>query len=386
MKKLSVSIVAAFCCFASFSGECSAASSPCKDEQSGGGPHKVALVVQNHAGLGVQLPMMALQDALTAKLSGNGFSVINPYNSVGVNQNRNVFGEKTPDTSAMELARKLKADGAITASVLEFREILLGSSPAEYRQYSISITLNLADAQTGATVCGETVTNSTLKIPKNEVAKNKQKYLRDIMFAAAEECAEKLKNNPDFKKWKPPRNGQSLVPKYPSEPLVLGDVESAINVLRGKMLDDGKFNDRYSELFAQRGGSPVLTVGGINDLTKGKSPCVKLEEYVDFAKGRLQTSLVRTHRFAIKDFSAVEELRPNIKNTDKDPLSDRSLLEALQRHLQPDLFVAGHIKYIAESGIGTYYIHLGAYDFLKGVVIWEDDVEVIKTLPKGGAR
>ena len=246
--------------------------------------------------------------------------------------------------------------------------------------------MNLADAQTGATVCGETVTNSTFKIPKNEVAKNKQKYLRDIMFAAAEECAEKLKNNPDFKKWKPPRNGQSLVPKYPSEPLVLGDVESAINVLRGKMLDDGKFNDRYSELFAQRGGSPVLTVGGINDLTKGKSPCVKLEEYVDFAKGRLQTSLVRTHRFAIKDFSAVEELRPYIKNTDKDPLSDRSLLEALQRHLQPDLFVAGHIKYIAESGIGTYYIHLGAYDFLKGVVIWEDDVEVIKTLPKGGAR
>ena len=81
---------------------------------------KVALVVQNHAAPGVEIPFMALTDALTAKLSGCGLQVINPYNTIGVNLNRTAAGEKMPEVSAMEIARKLKADGAITASVLEF--------------------------------------------------------------------------------------------------------------------------------------------------------------------------------------------------------------------------------------------------------------------------
>ena len=70
-------------------------------------PRRVVLVVQNHAAPGASIPMMALTDAITAKLAGRGFHVVNPYNSVGVNQNRDVRGEKTPDVSAMELARKL---------------------------------------------------------------------------------------------------------------------------------------------------------------------------------------------------------------------------------------------------------------------------------------
>lgn len=344
---------------------------------------KVALVVQNHADPGAEIPFMALTDALTAKLSGCGLQVINPYNAIGVNLNRTAAGEKMPEVSAMEIARKLKADGAITASVLEF----LDSASDTTHQYSIRIVLNLADAWSGATVVeGETVEKSSPYYANDLVRRKKAKLLNDLMYAAAEECAARMKKNPKVKTWQPTPPHTKPLPKYPYEPLVLSDVEDAINVLRGKMLEDGKFNDRYSELFAQRGGSPVLTVGGINDLTKGKTPCVKLGEYADHAKDRLQTTLGRTHRFAIKDFAAVEELRPYIKNTDKDPLSDRSLLEALQRHLQPDLFVAGHIKYIAESGMGTYYIHLGAYDFLKGVVIWEDDVEVVKTQPKGDAK
>ena len=34
------------------------------------GPYKVVLIVQNHAAPGSGIPMMALTDALTAKLSG----------------------------------------------------------------------------------------------------------------------------------------------------------------------------------------------------------------------------------------------------------------------------------------------------------------------------
>ena len=198
--------------------------------QDAAGSHTVVLVVQNHAPLGVTIPMMALSDALTAKLSDHGFQVINPYNSVGVNQNRNVLGEKTPEVSAMELARKLKADGAIMASVLEFRELLHGSSPAEYRQYSVRITLNLADAQTGAAVCGETIKCKSPKYTKSQVAKNKQEYLGDLMFSAAEECAERLKNNQSVKNWKPtPPPPPKPLPPPPDDPwLTLSDIDGVV--------------------------------------------------------------------------------------------------------------------------------------------------------------
>ena len=131
-------------------------------------PRRVALVVQNHAAPGSGIPVMALTDALTAQLSGRGLQVINPYNSIGVNQNRDMFGEKTPYVSAMALARQLKAHGAITASIVEFNDVLVGN-PAFLHQYSMRITLNLADAQTGAAVCGETVKVKILSI--NEAGK-----------------------------------------------------------------------------------------------------------------------------------------------------------------------------------------------------------------------
>ena len=83
-------------------------------------PHKVALIVQNHAAPGARIPMAALTDALTAKLSGKGFQVINPYNAVGENENRTVVGEALPKVTAIELAQGLGADGAVTASVIEF--------------------------------------------------------------------------------------------------------------------------------------------------------------------------------------------------------------------------------------------------------------------------
>ena len=66
--------------------------------------HKVVLVVQNHAARGAEIPFMALTDALTAKLSGRGFQVINPYNSYGENLNRTSRGETLPETSAMAVA------------------------------------------------------------------------------------------------------------------------------------------------------------------------------------------------------------------------------------------------------------------------------------------
>ena len=58
-------------------------------------PRRVALIVQNHAS-GADFSMIALTDALSANLSGHGLQAINPYNAIGINQNRSTEGEKTP--------------------------------------------------------------------------------------------------------------------------------------------------------------------------------------------------------------------------------------------------------------------------------------------------
>ena len=164
-------------------------------------PRKVVLVVQNHAG-GAEIPMMALTDALTAKLSGRGFQVINPYNVLGVNQNRSVIGETIPASSALELARGCRADGLVTASVLDFLDSPIGTPPVLH-QFSVRISISLADAGSGAVVCGETVKMKSQKYTNNQVAQNRLEYLGDLLHAAAEECATKLEANQAVRAWNP---------------------------------------------------------------------------------------------------------------------------------------------------------------------------------------
>lgn len=341
-------------------------------------PHNVALVVQNHAEPGATIAFMALTDALTARLASCDLRVINPYNSVGVNQNRDARGEKTPEVSAMELARRLKAVGAITASVVEFRET--PPSGAE-RKFVIRMILNLADARTGATVCSATVAKDSPKYTATQIAMHRSDYINKLMYAVADECADKLKANPLLEGWRP---SPPLPPPPPPEPLTLGDLQRVLEMLSDKMSLSPRFNERHAVVMERRSGKlPVIVVGGIGDLTGGHSPCRKLAAYRDLGRDSLQTRLGKSCRFEIKDLAAVEAMRPFIVDSPKDPLSDRALLEALRRHVSPDFFIAGHVKYNAEDGLGTYFIHLGVYDFLKGVVVWEDTVEVVKSLPKG---
>ena len=198
-------------------------------------PRKVALIVQNHAAPEAHIPMMALTDALTAKLSNNGFEVVNPYNAVGMNQNRNAFGEKTPEVSAMELARQLKADGAITASIVEFLDSTIGAPPILH-QYSVRVSFSLADAQTGAAVCGETIKIKSPKYTNNQVAANHAEYLGDLLHSAADECAMRLAANPRVREWTPTPPPPLPPPPPPINPnLTIADMDNAIQCLIGQM-------------------------------------------------------------------------------------------------------------------------------------------------------
>ena len=349
------------------------------------GPLRVTIFVKDNAKSGLPVPVESLTDGFTTALKNSSLQVINPFDDFGHGINSTRQSVAIQDESPIDIAKRKKAHGVVIVSVDSLESLRVrGPSSVDKWQYEVCMVFRLVDTWGEGTICSSDPVRETLVYNPN--GQKGTEHLRKLLHSVGMKCAKELLKDPKLREWKPTQPTPTKPPKYPYEPLVCGDVENAINVLRGKMLEDSDFNDRYRELFVKRGGSPVLMVGGIKDLTKGKSPCAKLEEYIDHANDRLQTTLGMTHRFAIKDFAAVEELKPYIKNTDKDPLSDQSLLEALKRHVQPDLFVAGHIKYIPESGLGKYYIHLGVHDFLKGVVIWGNDVEVVKTLPKGDVR
>ena len=345
-------------------------------EQPANGPYKVALVVQNHASPGVVIPIIALSDALTAKLSDRGFQVVNPYNSVGVNQNRNVFGEKTPAVSAMGLARDLKADGAITASVLEFREILLGSSPTEFHQYSMRITLNLADAQTGAAVCGETIKCKSPKYTKSKVAKNKQEYLGDLMFSAAEECAERLKNNQSVKNWKPtpPPPPKPLPPRpEPKRPVF----DKIVDKLSAEMLSSSQFVKNYEEQKEKGERLPIAVIGGMEN----ESGHPEFDAGLKASGERFRKKLFDSKLFDVKDDAILVNLAKRIVASGNSATENGDLMEELKQHGSPDFFVIGNLNHFADlDGTGYYKFRVTMHSLRTGKIVWEG----IETITSNG--
>lgn len=336
---------------------------------------KVALVVQNHAAPGSGIPVMALTDALTAQLSGRGLQVINPYNSIGVNQNRDMFGEKTPYVSAMALARQLRAHGAITASIVEFNDVLVGN-PAFLHQYSMRITLNLADAQTGAAVCGETVKVTSPRYTNNQVAQNRQEYLGDLMHTAAATCAEKLLNNSNVLKWTPtpppPPRPRLPPPPPPADPqLILSEVDGAVQKLVTAMRTNPIFRSNYDKAQKEVDRVPLVIVGGLVDLTGGKSPTADLGNLLGAASQNLRMTLVNSALFDAKDDALVTTITKRIIANGNSPLEDGELMSALKQHGSPDFYIVGDLRYFDEPRARIYRFRLALHNLHTGKIVWE---------------
>ena len=154
-------------------------------------PRKVALVVQNHTSDMPNLPMAALADTLAARLSGRTFLVVNPHNVIGVNQNRTAAGETMPEASAQEIGRMLNADGVVTASVQEFTGEDIGA-PAVAHTLKVRLALNLADAATGATVCGIDGVEFSKNYTAEKVKADTATLYEGLMHNAAAKAAEKF--------------------------------------------------------------------------------------------------------------------------------------------------------------------------------------------------
>ena len=154
-------------------------------------PWKVALVVQNHTSDAPTLPMSALADTLTSRLSGDTLRVVNPHNVIGVNQNRTARGETMPEASAQEIGRLLGAAGVVTASIQEFTGEDIGV-PAVAHTLKVRLALNLADAATGETVCGVDGVELSKNYTSEKVKSDTATLYEGLMHAAAAKGAEKL--------------------------------------------------------------------------------------------------------------------------------------------------------------------------------------------------
>lgn len=332
---------------------------------------KVALIVQNHAAPDARIPMLALTDALTAKLSGRGFQVINPYNAVGVNQNRTAAGEVTPEQSALELARSLGADGIITASVIEFLDSTLGS-PAFLHQYSVRVAFSLADAGTGAAVCGDTVRMESPKYTNKQVETKRQVYLGDLLHSAAEECAARLEANPAVRVWRPTPPPAPPPPPLPVNPdLTISDIDAAVQSLVGAMRMNPVFRSNYDKAQGELGRAPLAIVGGIVDLTGGKSPCAGLPALLAAASQGVRMAFVNSGLFEAKDDSLITAITKRILESGNSPLEDGELMEALKQHGSPDFYVVGDMMYFVEGVEDKFRLRLALHDLHTGKIVWE---------------
>ncbi|MBR3924807.1 MAG: hypothetical protein IKJ45_16945 [Kiritimatiellae bacterium] len=350
-------------------------------------PRRVALVVQNHAARGAEIPFMALTDALAAKLSGRGFQVINPYNSYGENLNRTSQGEALPEMSAMAVARQLGADGAVTASVLEFLDSTIGTPP-KVHQFSIRISLNLADAQTGAVICGETIKQKSPKYTNNQVAQNKPEYLGDLMYAAAEECAQRLEAKATAANWRPSLpptrgnigvldrrglvRGAGVDGKYVLTP---SDLDEAVKALLSAMCKDVIFIDAHNAAKASSGKTPIAVNGGIMNMTGDNG----YDSLVGAGDATVRVLLRDTSLFDVKDDAVAPAIAKRIITGGNSPLEDGEAMAWLKQHGSPDFCVVGDLhKFVDFEKRTTYRVHLAIHSLANGKVAWEGLLTVIK--------
>ena len=367
-------------------------------------PVKVALIVQNHCAPVAGIPMGALTDALTARLSGSGFQVINPYNAVGENENRTVVGEALPKMSAMELVQGLGADGAITASVIEFLDTTIGTPPIAHR-YVVRMAFNLADAKTGAAICGETIKVTSPQYTIAQHNANRLEYYGDLMHSAADQCAELLKQKAAG--WKPAPTPSVVVnapkekaddevidlgPKAPSTPrekimrknppaaedFTMSDFDAMFESLVKSMLDNSRFKENYEAAQTEKGGLPIVIVGSVTNKSDGAASQV----YGDLLKAipdTLRIELFNSNLFDVKNDELSVTFAQRILASDKSPVEDGELMSALKQHGSPDFVIVGDIRLFVDQGKRrTCRFHLALHSLKTGKVVWEGKKTAIK--------
>lgn len=373
-------------------------------------PHLVALIVQNHAERGVMIPMVALTDALTAKLTGKTFQVINPYNAVGKTENRTVAGEPLPEMSAFELAQALGAEGVITVTAISLLDKKIGR-PTDSRQHVIRLTINFADASTGANICGETIKVESPRYKITDDVGTLVDQLKDLMYSAAYQCAELLEKKAAGWRPEPPPKPPVVASPPPAKKTDLGvialtpkrapkdrlrqttepqnedftifDFESMFKSLTKAMFDNARFHESYHETQTEKTDRPIVIIGAVTNKSAGAFS----QSYGEFLAAMPDTLRTEFGDYRIggerffdaKDDDMSRAFAERILASDKSPLEDAVLMEALKQHGSPNFVVVGDIRLFPGPGKKkTCRFHLVLHSLYTGKIIWEGLVTAIK--------
>lgn len=339
-------------------------------------PKRVALVVQNHCVPLAGIPMEALTDALSARLTHGALRIVNPHNVIGVSQNTTAAGEEMPLVSAVDLAREVGAEGIVTASVTEFLESTIGT-PVDVYQYFVRVTLNLADAGSGAGVCGATVYTNSPKYTVNQVAANRPVYLGNLLHTAVEACADKLLADPAIAAWEPeplpPPPPVVAQPPPPGGELSISDLDGVFLKMLGDMRLNPLFRSNYDEAQRAMERLPIAVIGGIEDKTdEGRT------DLLEACGQTVRVALFRSGLFEVKDDGMMVTLAERIIGSGNSPLENPELMAALKQHGSPDFYVVGDLRLFPEGAYKAYRARLAIHSLHTGKIVWEGIETILK--------
>lgn len=336
-------------------------------------PRKAVLIVQNHVpDPDVSIAFLALTDELAAELSGLDLQVINPYNMVGVNQNRDTRGEKIPEVSAMELAMRFKAEGVITASVVEFREA--PPSGAE-RKFTLKMILNLADAQTGGVVCGAKGEDTTVKYTATQIQSHRATYINNLMSNVLGKCTNKLLADPLLKNWNPVPPPPKPLPPPPEQKRPVFD--KIVDKLSVEMLSSSQFVKNYEEQKDKGERLPIAVIGGMEN----ESGHPEFDAGLKASGERFRKKLFDSKLFDVKDDAILVNLAKRIVASGNSATENGDLMEELKQHGSPDFFVIGNLNHFADlDGNGYYKFRVTMHSLRTGKIVWEG----IETITSNG--
>lgn len=338
----------------------------------------VVLVVQNHTDAS-SIVSTEIADTLTASLAGRGFNLINPDNSFGVGQNRTKFGERIPNISAIELARELRADGAMTAAVQEYVVEPIGV-PARGCVVKVRFAINLFDAATEAAVCGVSTVFRSQQYTVARFNANERSITEEALHAAAESCADLFVQKMSGIDWRPQSQSASGAGVVQAErvrsygPLTMADLDAAYGAMLEGMVVSPLFVKNYGEKQSAMDKMPIAIVGEIKDATG-----LGLADMLAATRDNIRVRLFKTKLFDVKDDAASVELGNRIIAGGNSVLEDGELFQALKQHGSPDFMVLGDIRLFADfAGRKTFRLHLALHDFATGRIVWEDIDTIVK--------
>ena len=150
-------------------------------------PARCLLIVENRCTSVETLPLQSVAATLEAALAGNRFSFVNP---------KTALGDGTGADSPRAMAQKLDCDFILTATIQEFVGESIGV-PVVANKLKVRLSLNLAMAATGDTVCGVMSSDYSKSYSIERISEDNAVLFEDVLHGAVANAARKFLKKAD---------------------------------------------------------------------------------------------------------------------------------------------------------------------------------------------